>query len=131
MNIHKNARTTPRSRGQIVARVLTQHERPAAVAAAVGVSERTVRKWVARYAREATAGLADRSCRPQRSPIQTPPLLTSWVEHLRRQRWTGTAIAQALRLRASTVARIVRRQGAPRGNSFGGQEFDAQFQFKY
>ena len=41
MNIHKNARTTPRSRGQIVAHVLTQRERPAAVAAAVGVSERT------------------------------------------------------------------------------------------
>jgi transposase-like protein len=63
MNIHKNARTTPRSRAQMVARVLTQHERPAAVAAAVGVSERTVRKWVARYAGEATAGLTDRSCR--------------------------------------------------------------------
>ena len=44
MNIHKNARTTPRSRGQIVARVLTHEESPAAVAAAVGVSERTVRK---------------------------------------------------------------------------------------
>ena len=114
MNIHKNARTTPRSRGQIVARVLTQHERPAAVAAAVGVSERTVRKWVARYVGEATAGLADRSCRPRRSPIQTPPLLTSWVEHLRRQRWTGPAIAQALQLSASTVARIVRRQGLAR-----------------
>ena len=56
MNIHKNARTTPRSRGQIVARVLTHEEAPAAVAAAVGVSERTVRKWVARYTAEAEAG---------------------------------------------------------------------------
>ena len=114
MNIHKNARTTPRSRAQIVARVLTQRERPAAVAAAVGVSERTVRKWVARYAREATAGLADRSCRPQRSPLGTLPLLTSWVGHLRRQRWTGAQIAQALQLSASTVARILRRQGLAR-----------------
>jgi len=53
MNIHKNARTTPRSRGQIVQRVLTHQETPAAVADAVGVSDRTVRKWVARYAAEA------------------------------------------------------------------------------
>lgn len=114
MNIHKNARTTPRSRGQIVARVLTQQEPPAAVAGAVGVSERTVRKWLARYAAEAEAGLADRSSRPRRSPGATPPLLASWVERLRRQRWTGAEIAQALQLSASTVARLLRRQGLAR-----------------
>ena len=56
MNMHKNARTTPWSRGQIVARVRTEQERPAAVAAGVGISERTVRKWVARYAAGAEAG---------------------------------------------------------------------------
>jgi transposase-like protein len=95
MNIHKNARTTPRSRGQIVERVLTQQEAPRAVAAAVGVSG-TVRKWIARHAAEAAAGLADRSCRPRRSPRATPPLLVSWVERLRRRRWTGAEIAQAL-----------------------------------
>ena len=114
MNIHKNARTTPRSRGQIVERVLTQQEAPTAVAAAVGVSARTVRKWVARYAAEAEAGLTDRSCRPQRSPCATPPLLASWVERLRRQRWTGAEIAQVLQLSASTVARLLRRQGLAR-----------------
>jgi transposase InsO family protein len=80
----------------------------------VGVSARTVRKWVARYATEAEAGLADRSCRPQRSPGATPPLLASWVERLRRQRWTGAEIAQGLQLSASTVARLLRRQGLAR-----------------
>ena len=114
MNIHKNARTTPRSRGQIVQRVLTEQETPAAVAAAVGVSERTVRKWLARFAAEADGGLADRSCRPRRSPGATPPLLVSWVAHLRRQRWTGAEIAQALQLSPSTVARLLRRQGLER-----------------
>jgi len=114
MNIHKNARTTPRSRGQIVERVLTRQEAPTAVAAAVGVSDRTVRKWIARYAAEATAGLADRSCRPHRSPRATPPLLVSWVERLRRQRWTGAEIAHALQLSASTVARLLRRHGLAR-----------------
>src|SRR5512132_437066 len=114
MNIHKNARTTPRSRGQIVERIRTRQETPKAVAAAVGVSTRTVRKWIARYAAEAEAGLADRSCRPQRSPRATPPLLVSWVERLRRQRWTGVEIAQALHLSASTVARLLRRHGLAR-----------------
>jgi transposase InsO family protein len=114
MNIHKNARTTPRSRDQLVARVLTHKESPAAVASAVGVSERTVRKWLARYAAEAAAGLTDRSCRPHRSPGATPLLLVSWVERLRRQRWTGAEIAQALQLSASTVARLLRRQGLGR-----------------
>ena len=108
MHIHKNARTTPRSRGQIVARVLTQRERPAAVAAAVGVRERTVRKWLARYTGEAAAGLADRSCRPRRRPVATP------VARLSRQRWPGAQIAQALHRSASTVARILRRQGLAR-----------------
>jgi transposase InsO family protein len=114
MNMHKNARTTPWSRGQIVARVRTEQERPAAVAAGVGISERTVRKWVARYAAGAEAGLTDRSSRPHRSPGATPPLLASWVERLRRQRWTGAEIAQALQLSASTVARLLRRQGLAR-----------------
>lgn len=114
MNIHKNARTTPRSRAQIVARVRGGQESAAAVAAAVGVSERTVRKWVARYAAEAEAGLADRSCRPQRSPRATQPLLVRWVGQLRRQRWTGAEIATALRLSDTTVARILRRQGLAR-----------------
>ena len=114
MNIHKNARTTPRSRAQIVARVRAGHEPVAAVAAAVGVSERTVRKWLARYAAAAEAGLADRSSRPQRSPGATPPVLVSWAEQLRRQRWTGAEIAPVLRLSETTVARILRRRGLAR-----------------
>jgi transposase InsO family protein len=38
----------------------------------------------------------------------------SWVERLRRQRWTGAEIAQTLHLSASTVARLLRRQGLAR-----------------
>jgi len=114
MNIHKNARTTPRSRARIVQRILSGGERPAAVAAAVGVSERTVRKWLARYRGDAERDLVDRSCRPRRSPTATPRVLVTWVETLRRQRWTGVQIAAALQLSASTVARLARRQGLAR-----------------
>jgi transposase InsO family protein len=113
MNIHKNARTTPRSRARIVQRILSG-ERSAAVATAVGVSERTVRKWLGRYRANAGHELVDLSCRPHRSPAATPPVLVNWVETLRRQRWTGPQIAAALQLSASTVARLVRRQGLAR-----------------
>jgi transposase-like protein len=89
MDVHQNARSTPRSRAEIVRRVLTGGQPPARVATAVGMSERTVRKWVTRYRIEGETGLRDRSCRPHGSPTATPPLLASWVERLRRQRWTG------------------------------------------
>ena len=114
MDIHKNARTTRWNRQEIVRRVLDGQEPPARVAAAMGVSELTVRKWLARSHAEAEAGLADRSCRPHRMPTVTPPLLASWVEQLRRQRWTGGEIAAALRLSESTVARLLRRCGLAR-----------------
>ena len=48
MDSHQNARTTPRSRAAIVERVTKRHESVRAVAEAVGVCPKTVRKWVAR-----------------------------------------------------------------------------------
>jgi transposase-like protein len=51
MNFHKNARTTPHSRLQMVRRVLDQKQAAMRVAADFGVSERTVRKWLARWRR--------------------------------------------------------------------------------
>ena len=58
MNIHKNARTTPYSRAEIVRCVMVRRETPRAVATALGVSQRTVAKWLARYQAEGEAGLA-------------------------------------------------------------------------
>jgi len=63
MDMNQNARTTPYSRdsrAEPVKRV-SRGERPAAVAAGLGVCEKTVRKWVGRFTREGPAGLADRS----------------------------------------------------------------------
>ena len=45
MNVHKNARLTPRGRERIVLQV-ESGQTPEAVAQAVGVCPRTVRKWV-------------------------------------------------------------------------------------
>ena len=68
MDLHKNARTTPRSRAEIVRRVLQAGDRPSQVARAMGICPRTVRKWVARYAAQLDVGLRERSCRPRRQP---------------------------------------------------------------
>lgn len=112
MNVHKNARTTPRVRAELVQAVDGQGQRLQDVAAAFRVSRWTVAKWVARYRAEGVAGLHDRSSRPHRSPRLTPAQLQLGVKVLRRhERWTCQQIAQALGLSRATVARIVRRCG--------------------
>src|SRR3546814_13035997 len=67
MNIHKNARTTPYSRAEIVRRVMVLRETPRAVATALGVSRRTVAKWLARYKGEGEAGIAERRLSPHQN----------------------------------------------------------------
>jgi transposase InsO family protein len=109
MNIHKNARTTPYSRAEIVRRVLVLRETPRAVATALGVSERTVAKWLARYRAEGEAGLADRSSRPHGMPGATSADVIEQIIALRRQRLCGKQIAKTLALSAATVSRILRK----------------------
>jgi transposase InsO family protein len=109
MNIHQHARTTPRSRECLVQRVARGAESVRDVAEALGVSDRTVRKWVHRYRTEGRAGLQDRSCRPRRQPTATAPELVAWIVRLRRQRWTGAQIARALGRSRATVARVLQR----------------------
>ena len=70
MNMHENARLTPKGRENLVKR-LENGEHPSDVARAMGVSERTVYKWFRRYREEGTAGLQDRSSRPVCSPSRT------------------------------------------------------------
>jgi len=109
MNIHKNARTTPYSRAEIVRRVMVLRETPRAVATALGVSRRTVAKWLARYRAEGEAGLADRSSRPHCMPSATPADVVEQVITLRRQRITGQQIAATLALSPATVSRVLRK----------------------
>jgi transposase InsO family protein len=111
MNIHKNARLTPRSRAELVRRVLVERQSPMSVATDMGVSIRTVRKWVARYRAEGEAGLADRSSRPHRLRRPTPAATVERIETLRRQRWTGKRIAITVGASAATVSRVLRRLG--------------------
>jgi len=114
MNIHKNARLTPRSRAELVRRVLVEGQAPMAVATAMGVTSKTVGKWVARFEAEGLAGLVDRSSRPHCLYRPTPEATAERIEALRRQRWTGKQIAQETSVSPATVSRVLKRLGLSR-----------------
>lgn len=113
MDVHQNARLTPYCREWMVQKVL--RGRPQSVVAAeLGISVRTVRKWLKRFQAEGPDGLRDRSSRPRSSPRATVRELGLAVLALRRQRLTLLAIAAQLQLSRSTVARICARAGLNR-----------------
>ncbi len=114
MDIHQNARLTPRSREVVVQRVVVEQQRVRAVARDFGVSEKTIRKWVSRFRAEGGHGLLDRSSRPHASPRRTRAEIEAEVERLRRLRWTGDRIAHATGLSKATISRILQRLGLNR-----------------
>jgi len=113
MDVHKNARLTPRGRVAMVDRVLGG-ETPKAVATALGVSERTVRRWVRRYLEQGEAGLLDRSSRPHRSPRAIARGTAQRIVSLRRRRRTMATIAAELSVSRATVSRVLGRAGLSR-----------------
>jgi transposase len=74
MNIHKNARLTPRSRADLVRRVMVKGQIPKAVATAFGVSDKTVNKWVKRFKAEGPQGLLDRTVLCHRQTKTSSPI---------------------------------------------------------
>ena len=113
MDSYENARTTPRSRMLIVQRLAAGWS-VGEVAAAQGVTPKTVRKWRDRHAAGGVAGLADRSSRPKRSPARLSTADEDAIEVLRRQRLSGPAIARRLCHPISTVGQVLRRRGLGR-----------------
>lgn len=114
MNVHKNAKLTPAGRAELVKRVLIEKQTVREVSGAMGVSERTVRKWVSRHRAEGVSGLVDRSSRPHRSPRRLAEKLVKRIEQLRRRKYTGLRIAEELELAVSTVSLWLRRLGMGR-----------------
>ena len=110
MDIHENARLTPRGREHIVG-LVQSGQTPKAAARAVGVCPRTARKWIDRYRGEGLKGLRDRSSRPHRLRSPTPQMVIDQIEALRRQRVTGKQIANEVGVSPATVSRVLRRLG--------------------
>lgn len=116
MNIHKNARLTPKSREQLLQ--LVQRVRagapPEEVADGFGISVRTVYKWLKRWRLEGRRGLLDRSSRPHRSPRSLRRQRERHILRLRERRWTGARIADYTGIAISTVGAVLRRHGLGR-----------------
>ncbi|MCP4738775.1 MAG: IS481 family transposase, partial [Bosea sp.] len=108
MNIHKNTRLTLLGRERIV-RMAASGTASSEIAVRVGVSVKTVHKWIARFAAEGMAGLADRSSRPHRLHRPTPDGQVEQIIALRRRRLSGKAIAKQVGVSPATVSRVLRR----------------------
>lgn len=113
--MHANARTTPRSRADIVRLVVQKGQTLKAAAAAFSVCPKTVRKWLARYRAEGVAGLAGRSSRPHRSPRRTSAARRAEAWRWREQGLTYAEITARTALSEATLSRLLRghRVGPP------------------
>jgi len=111
MNVHKNARSCPASREELVKRVCEQGWSVRAASAAVGMSDRRGREWV----RRAAAGepFTDRSSRPHSTP-RTETKTRRRIVKLRRGWLTVRQVAKAVGVSAATAARICRAAGLSR-----------------
>lgn len=105
MNVHKNARSCPASREELVKRVCEREWSVRAASAAAGMSERRAREWVRRA--EAGEPLNDRSSRPHSTP-STDAKTRRQILRLRRQWLTVRQIAKVVGVSASTAARVCR-----------------------
>ena len=111
---HANARLTPMGRLLVVQRIQGGMAQ-AHVAAQMSLSRATVAKWWHRWQSDGEAGLVDRPSRPHRSPRRTDPALEERVCRLRRQkRWGPARIGARLGVPASTVRKILVRNGLNR-----------------
>jgi transposase InsO family protein len=112
--MHKNARTTPLSRAGIVHRVLREGHSRRAVATALLLSEKTIRKWTRSYERSGVPGLeTGTSCPRGVRPIEQRPGYAVVVA-LRRQRCSYAEISLRSGLSRATISRWLRRVGLNR-----------------
>jgi transposase InsO family protein len=111
MKLHGNARTCPNSRRLLIERVIDEGWSVSAAAAAAGISERSVYRWLRRWHEQGTEGLRDRSSRPRRSPNQLPERKVEVIRCLRKLRMTAAEIAEVLSLALSTVSLWLKRIG--------------------
>ena len=106
MKLHGNARTCLHSRSLLVRRVLEEGWTLMAAAEAVGVSVRTVSKWLARFRADGAEGLLDRSSRPAVVPHRTPDERVALVAAMRRLRMTAAEIAAIVAMPLSTLSAV-------------------------
>src|ERR1043165_1325330 len=109
--MHGRPRLSTYGRRLIVER-LRSGRSASVVAEELGVSRATVYKWRGRFESEGEAGLADRSCRPRRSPTRLSAEAEAAIVGLRRTEKLGPdRLASRVGRPASTCYKVIRRHG--------------------
>jgi transposase InsO family protein len=111
MKMHANARLSLKGRELLIGRVENAGWSVIAAAEAAGISDRTARKWLARYRAEGDDGLLDRSSAPGVVANRTEGRRVEVIAALRRLRMSGAEIAETLGMALSTVSGILTRIG--------------------
>jgi putative transposase len=117
--------STPMSQRQEFIRLVHQRRHPITeLCIAFGISEKTGHKWLARFAREGVAGLADRSHVPHAPPHQLSAAVRTAILKVRGQHMTwGPRKLRAVLTRTqpmvawpatSTIGELLRREGLVR-----------------
>jgi transposase InsO family protein len=108
---HPNAHLTPRGRARVFAAVEAGMTVSAACIA-FRVSRRWYYRWLPRWQAQGGVGLIERSSRPHRSPQRLSMAQEAAIVALRQRTARGANfLAALLDLPASTVHRVIRRQG--------------------
>jgi transposase InsO family protein len=110
MRLHRSAKTTPVTR-QLIQQRSQAGWTYARIAQALGLSVRTVAKWVARGR---TGDWQDRSSRPHRQPRRLDLTQTAAIVAWRQTRATAWEISQRVGVPRSTVTRVLQRAGLNR-----------------
>jgi len=111
MKMHANARLSLKGRELLVERVENAGWSLMSAAEAAGISDRTARKWIARYRVEGPSGLVDRCSAPLVVANRTEEHRVEVIAALRRLRMTSAEIAEVLTMPLSTVSGILTRIG--------------------
>jgi transposase InsO family protein len=111
MRCHANARLSPIGRRLLVDRIERDGWTVRAAAESAGISERTARKWLARWRAEGESGLVDRSSAPKVVANKSDPQTVTAICALRRLRFSSGELAELLGLPLSTVCAVLKRSG--------------------
>ena len=111
MKLHGNAKLSVKGRELLIERIEHAGWSLTQAAEAAGVSDRTARKWLARYRAEGCDGLLDRPSAPMVVANRTAERRIEVIAALRRLRMTGAQIAECLDMALSTVSGILTRIG--------------------
>jgi integrase-like protein/transposase IS481 family protein len=116
MKLHANARLSPIGRQLLVDRIERESWTVCAAAESAGISERTARKWLARWRLDGSGGLCDRSSAPARVANRTDEQTVAAILALRRVKFTAAEIAELLARPLSTVSAVLTRPYRPQTN---------------